>query len=69
MFRVIAWAVLALYLLIVGVWPSAAAPVSIAFTGLGVVLAAIPLPAVLAIVAVIAWEMRHRSAPAKTVAA
>lgn len=62
MFRVIAWAVLALYLLIVGVWPEAAAPVSIAFTGLGVVLAAIPLPAVLAIVAVIAWELRHRSA-------
>lgn len=62
MFRIVLWALLALYLLIVGVWPSAATPVELAFTGLGVVLAAIPLPAVLAIVAVIAWELRHRSA-------
>lgn len=42
MFRVIAWAFLVFYLLIVGVFPAAAAPVSLAFTGLGFVVAAIP---------------------------
>lgn len=61
MFRIIAWLLLASYLLIVGLWPAAAAPVGLAFTGLGVLLAAIPLPAVIAIGAVIAWELRHRS--------
>ncbi|HEY1094965.1 MAG TPA: hypothetical protein VGE61_09685 [Glycomyces sp.] len=42
MFRVIAWALLVLYLLIVGAFPAAVAPVSLAFTGLGFVGAAIP---------------------------
>ena len=42
MLRVIAWALLVLYLLLVGLFPAAAAPVSLAFTGLGFVVAAIP---------------------------
>lgn len=61
MLRFIAWLLLAAYLLVVGLWPAAVTPVEVVFHGLGVVLAAIPLPAVLAIVAVIAWELRHRS--------
>jgi hypothetical protein len=61
MFRFIAWAVLALYLLIVGLWPSAAAPVGLAFEGLGAVAASIPGPALL-LLAGIAW-LRHKPTP------
>jgi hypothetical protein len=61
MFRIIAWLLLAFYLLVVGVWPSAAAPVALAFDGLGAVIAAIPGP-VLLLAAVIAW-LKHRPTP------
>lgn len=61
MFRIIAWLFLAAYLLIVGVWPSAAVPVGLAFDGLGAVLAAIPGP-VLLLAAFVAW-LRHRPTP------
>lgn len=61
MFRIVLWALLALYLLIAGVWPSAAAPVELAFTGLGAVIAAIPGP-VLLLAAVVAW-LKHRPTP------
>jgi hypothetical protein len=61
MFRIIAWLFLAAYLLIVGLWPSAAAPVALAFDGLGAVLAAIPGP-VLLLVAIVAW-LKHRPTP------
>ncbi|WPO70220.1 hypothetical protein [Streptomyces sp. KN37] len=67
MLRIIAWALLALYLLVVGLWPAALAPITLAFTGAGVVLAAIPGPVLLA-VAAIAW-LKHRPAPAKPVTA
>lgn len=63
MFRVIAWALIALYLLIVGVWAAAATPVALVFAGLGVVTAAIPGPAWL-IAAVAAW-LKHRPAPVR----
>ena len=63
MLRFILWALLALYLLIVGVWPAAAAPVALAFDGLGAVIAVIPGP-VLLLAAVVAW-LKHRPAPAK----
>ncbi|MFD6497870.1 hypothetical protein [Streptomyces sp. NPDC060188] len=59
MFRIIASALLALYLLIVGLWPAAVAPVGLAFNGLGVVLAAIPGPVFL-LAAVVVW-FRHRN--------
>ncbi|MFF0736861.1 hypothetical protein ACFYVK_35270 [Streptomyces chartreusis] len=61
MLRVIAWALLVLYLLLVGLFPAAAAPVSLAFTGLGAVVAAIPGP-VLLLAAVVAW-LKHRPTP------
>lgn len=61
MFRIILWALLALYLLIVGVWPAAIAPVSLTFTGLSFVIAAIPGP-VLLLAAAVAW-LKHRPTP------
>lgn len=61
MFRVIAWSLLALFLLIVGVWPAAAAPIGLAFTGAAVIVGAIPGP-VLLLVAFIAW-LKHQPAP------
>jgi hypothetical protein len=62
MLRIIAWAALALYLLIVGLIPAAAAPVPVIAAGAGVIAAAIPGPAWLA-AAGIAW-LRHKPAPA-----
>jgi hypothetical protein len=61
MLRIVAWLSLAAYLLVVGLWPSAAAPVELAFDGLGAVIAVIPGP-VLLLVAVIVW-LKHRPAP------
>lgn len=58
MFRIIAGLLLAAYLLVVGLWPSAAAPVGLAFAGLVVVGGAIPGPVWL-LVAVVAW-LKHR---------
>jgi hypothetical protein len=62
MLRYIAWSLLAAYLLVVGLWPAAVTPVGVVFHGLGVVLAAIPLP-VIALAGVAAWERRHRHTP------
>ncbi|MFF8659482.1 hypothetical protein [Streptomyces huasconensis] len=67
MLRIIIWALLALYLLVVGLWPAALTPISLAFAGAGAVLAVIPGPVLLA-VAVTAW-LKHRPAPAKPVTA
>ncbi|MET8080036.1 hypothetical protein [Streptomyces sp. NPDC005303] len=61
MFRVIAWSLLAIFLLVVGAWPAAAAPIGLAFAGAGVVLGAIPGP-VLLLIAAVAW-LRHRPVP------
>lgn len=65
MLRIIRWSLLAVFLIVVGLWPAAAAPVGLAFAGLGHLLALIPGPVLLAI-AVIAW-LKHR--PALKVAA
>ena len=62
MFRIVAWTFLALFLLVVGAWPAAAAPVSLAFAGAGVVASKIPGVVLLGIAA-IAW-LRHRPTPA-----
>lgn len=59
--RYILWSLLAVYLLAVGVWPAAAAPVALAFDGLGAVVAAIPGP-VLLLAGFVAW-LKHRPAP------
>lgn len=64
MFRIIRWPLLALALIVIGLWPAAAAPIALAAAGLGVIIAAIPGP-VLALAAVIAW-LKHQPTPART---
>lgn len=61
--RYILWSLIAAYLLIVGLWPAAATPVELTFTGLAAIIAAIPGPALL-LIAAIAW-LRHRPVPAR----
>ncbi len=63
MFRYTAWALLALYLLTVGLWPAALAPVTLALAGLAAVIAAIP-PSVLLLAAVVVW-LKNRPTPTK----
>ncbi|MFI8439956.1 hypothetical protein ACIGKG_04970 [Streptomyces rochei] len=60
MFRIIAWALLPLYLLLVGLWPAAIAPVTATFAGFGAILGAVPTSAWL-LAAAIAW-LKHRPA-------
>lgn len=64
MIRKLRWPLLALFLMVVGAWPAAAAPIALIAAGLGVVIAMIPGPALLAIAGV-AW-LKHRPAPART---
>lgn len=64
MFRIIRWALLAAFLIVVGLWPAAATPVTLAATGAAEVLAAIPGPVLLA-VAVIAWLKHKPAKPAR----
>jgi len=42
MFRIVAWSLLAAFLIAVGLWPAAAAPVALAFGGLAVIVGKIP---------------------------
>jgi len=67
MLRYIAWALAALYLLVVGLAPAALAPVTLAFAGLAALIAVVPGPVWIA-AAVIAW-LKHRPAPAKAATA
>ncbi|MFB7736200.1 hypothetical protein ACFC08_17805 [Streptomyces sp. NPDC056112] len=62
MLRKLRWLFLALFLVLVGIWPAVAAPVTLAATGAGVILAAIPVP-VLALAAFATW-LHHRHATA-----
>ncbi len=64
MLRIIAIALLGLYLIAIGLWPPAAAPVAAGLTGLAVLVGLIPGPAWLGL-GVIAW-LRQR--PTKAVA-
>lgn len=66
MFRIVLWAIAALYLLLVGLWPAALAPVTLTLAGLGAVIATIP-PSVLILAAVVAW-LKNRTTPAKATA-
>jgi hypothetical protein len=60
--RVIAATVVGLYLLIVGLWPAALAPVSLILGGATAVIAAVPGPLQLAAIG-IAWaKYRNRAA-------
>lgn len=56
------WSLLAAFLIVVGVWPAAVAPVVLASAGATAVLGAIPGP-VLALAAGIAW-LKHQPATA-----
>lgn len=62
--RYIAWSAIAIFLIVVGLWPAAATPVALVGAGLGTVIAALPGPALL-LIAGIAW-LKHRPAPART---
>lgn len=59
--RYILWSILATYLLVVGLWPAAAAPVVLASTGAAVVVGKIP-GVVLVGIAAITW-LSHRNRP------
>lgn len=61
MFRIVAWSVLALFLLLVGAWPAAAAPIGLLGAGVATVLGLIPGP-VLVLAATVVYLAR-RSAP------
>jgi len=61
MFRIIRWPLLALALIVIGLWPAAVAPITLAGAGLAAIIAAIPGPILLA-AGVIAW-LRHQPAP------
>lgn len=58
---IVRWLPLAAFLIVVGLWPAAVAPVALAAAGATAVLGAIPGP-VLVLAAGIAW-LRHRPAP------
>ncbi|MFJ9662852.1 hypothetical protein ACIRPR_33495 [Streptomyces griseoflavus] len=58
------WLLLTAFLIVVGLWPAAAAPVTLAAAGAAAVLATVPAPVWVA-VGVIAW-LKHKPAPAKT---
>ena len=58
MLRTILWSLLAAYLLAIGLWHSAAAPVSLMFAGLAVVIGLVPAYAWAIAAAAIWW--RHR---------
>ncbi|MEZ3180774.1 hypothetical protein KYY02_19400 [Streptomyces pimonensis] len=67
MLRYIAWALAALYLLTVGLWPAAITPVTLTLAGLAAVIATIP-PSVLLLAAAVVW-LKRKPALAKPVTA
>lgn len=64
--RIIRWALLIAFLIVVGLWPTALAPVSLALAGAAAVLATVPASVWVA-VGVIAW-LKHKPTPAKATA-
>ena len=66
MFRhpVARWLLVAAYLLVVGVWSSAAAPVALVAAGLAVIVGLVPGPVL--VLAAVAAYLRHRPAPPAT---
>ncbi|MFJ8594850.1 hypothetical protein [Streptomyces sp. NPDC093598] len=61
--RVLLWSLLATYLIVIGLWASAAAPIVLALAGTATVLAAVP-GSVWALAVGIAWLAR-RPAPVR----
>ena len=64
--RILRWLLLAAFLIVVGMWPTALAPVTLALAGAGAILATVPASVWLA-VGVIAW-LKHKPSPAKATA-
>lgn len=64
MSRYVRWLLLASFLIVVGLWPSAAVPIDWAATGAAVIIGLIPGP-VLLLAAGIAW-LKHRPTPVRT---
>ncbi|MEV0556257.1 hypothetical protein AB0I27_22745 [Streptomyces sp. NPDC050597] len=62
--RYILWSLLAAYLLLVGLWPAAAAPIDLAASGAFVVLAKPPVLLLAALVATV-LHYRRRPTPAR----
>jgi hypothetical protein len=63
MFRYILLALLGLYLIAVGIWPAAAAPVSLLFAGLAVLVGLIPGPVWLLAIGAAWLALKHQPAP------
>jgi hypothetical protein len=63
MSRYVRWLLLAAFLIVVGVWPEAAAPIGLAATGAAVIVGLIPGP-VLALAVGVAW-LKHRPTPVR----
>lgn len=61
MSRYVRWLLLAAFLIVVGLWPAAAAPIGLAATGAAVIVGLIPGP-VLLLAGVAAW-LKHRPTP------
>ncbi len=61
--HIILWSLLASFLILVGLWPAAATPITLAATGATAILTAIPAPVWL-LAAAIAW-LTHRPKPVK----
>lgn len=57
------WLLLGLVLVVIGLWPAAAAPIGLAAAGAATVIAAIPGP-VLLLAGIVAW-LRRKPTPAK----
>ncbi|MFF5609278.1 hypothetical protein ACFY65_23305 [Streptomyces cellulosae] len=64
MIRIVLWVLAALYLLLVGLWPPALAPVALTLTGGATLIAAVP-GVVWVAAGAIAW-LKHKPTPAKT---
>jgi len=62
--RITRWLLLVAFLIVVGLWPAAVAPVTLALAGADLVLAAIPGPVLLLSVGVIWLWTRNRPTPA-----
>lgn len=60
MFRIFVWSLLAAFLIVVGLWPAAAAPIALAATGAAVIVGKIP-GAVLLAAGLVAYY-RHKPA-------
>ena len=65
--RPLRWLPLVLFLILVGLWPAAAAPITLAATGAAVIITTIP-GHVLAVVAAIVWLRHRKTHPTPTTA-